>query len=195
MKKTAFKALGPSNQGFTLVELLIALFVFTLLSMFAYRSIGELSKSSQLIDGHVGSLAFLQQGLSLWEKDFHQLFLMNPRLLKNEELAATEGGQAIAFLVSSVSPGEENLQTVKYSLEEGGVYRERSIAGETVDRIMILDGISSGEMSMIKSEGSLVGVTLFLEHPFFGKVERFCYVGLFAHSQVGMPELGLTSGS
>ncbi|HPQ94074.1 MAG: prepilin-type N-terminal cleavage/methylation domain-containing protein [Thiothrix sp.] len=65
-------------QGFTLVELLVALMVFSLLTIFAYRALNMLSESRDSAVSEARLLSEVQKFLLLWERDVRQADWSDP---------------------------------------------------------------------------------------------------------------------
>ncbi len=123
------------NDGFTLVELLVALFIFGLLSAAGVALLSFSVRAQEAADDRLGTLAELMRAGALITSDLAQAA---PRIARDEggtSRRAFEGssGQGGDLLLSLVRRGWENLdgssrpslQKVQYSLE-GGELRRRT---------------------------------------------------------------------
>jgi len=77
------------QQGFTLIEVMIAMAIFSLLSLLAYQILSASVKNSEIAQEHTARLNEIQTAFSLLERDLIQVL---PRQTEEEEtyLSATE---------------------------------------------------------------------------------------------------------
>ena len=68
------------QHGFTLVELLVALFITAIMFAFGYRALDEAFKSRREVDQQSARLIAVQQALRTLEQDFE---LLQPRPVRN----------------------------------------------------------------------------------------------------------------
>jgi len=61
------------NNGFTLIEILIAISIFTILSLAAYQILQGVLRSGEISKEHDASLVEIQRGMLLIERDFLQM--------------------------------------------------------------------------------------------------------------------------
>lgn len=119
------------QQGFTLLELLIAIAIFSIIATFAYAGLNVVLDTKQQTDRHLESLSKMQLGLHLLQMDIEQTV---DRPIRNEfgdtEPALRSGGQS-ELLLELTRTGYANpmrlprsqLQRVGYLLEEETLYR------------------------------------------------------------------------
>jgi len=136
------QGLQMNRHGYTLIEILIALFIFAILAVIVsigLSSVLETRDSSQM---HVQRLAEIQMAMSVMERDLSQIIVrevLNEAGEVEESLyeTAENGNQRIAFTRAGyVNPlsryNRSTLQRVEYYLEGGDLIREN---WESLDRV------------------------------------------------------------
>jgi general secretion pathway protein J len=118
------------SRGFTLLELMVAMVVFSILSMIAYRGLDAVLDSRQAIEATAQRLERLQFALSLIERDLGQAVRHEMRDRGRGMVPAFEaaGSDRVEFTRSGYSnfsgaPRSE-LQRVAYVLKEDALVRE-----------------------------------------------------------------------
>lgn len=118
-------------RGFTLLELLLAIAIFSIIATFAYAGLNVVLDTKQQTDEHLESLAKMQLGLHLMQMDIEQAV---NRPIRNEfgdsEPALRSGGLS-ELLLELTRTGYANpmklprsqLQRVGYLLEDETLYR------------------------------------------------------------------------
>lgn len=123
------------NAGFTLLEMILALAVFALLSLMANRLLLQGLELEQFSARHAQRLAQIQHAFTLLERD---TFAMQPRAVRGSgafsgaPLVASEGRSDSDSLIFThggwPNPGDQlprsQLQRVGYRLAEGELIRE-----------------------------------------------------------------------
>jgi general secretion pathway protein J len=71
---------GPRQRGFTLIELVVALFIAAIMFFFGYRALSQAINSRQEVDQQAARLQALQTTLRILEQDFE---LAQPRPVRN----------------------------------------------------------------------------------------------------------------
>lgn len=118
-------------RGFTLLELMIAILLFSMVSAAAYKLFTSVSRAQQVTDGILEKLDAIQRAEVVIEKDFFQ---MTPRPIRNEfgdKIAALKApgtdGETLEFTRSGwrnpLDLARSNLQRVAYALEDGQLIR------------------------------------------------------------------------
>jgi general secretion pathway protein J len=100
-------------RGFTLVELLVALFVLALLAALSWRGLDGMMKSRQQTEAHSDQVLALQTGLAQWTADLDAIttFPPTPGLLWN--------GRVLRLTRhSSLAPGD-GIRVVGWALRDG----------------------------------------------------------------------------
>lgn len=123
------------TQGFTLLELLVAISIFGLLSVIAYSGLNSVLNTRQALDEHMERLAEIQRTNLFLTADLRQIIkrgirdeygdLQNP-LISNE--LNSDITSRLIELTRSGYPNplgvtRSNLQRVAYRLEENTLYR------------------------------------------------------------------------
>lgn len=132
------------TQGFSLVELMIALAIFALLVTMAYQSVTLLLDAGRRVETPQRELQELQRAMVIIERDFHQLALLRPANTGNpfsaEQAASnsihrpdstgvllefTRGGNPdVAWQARDTALRRSTLQRVRYVWEEGRLLRQ-----------------------------------------------------------------------
>jgi len=127
-----------SNKGFTLLEVLISITIFALLSLAAYQVLQGVLRSGEISKDHSQSLTQLQRAMLIMEQDFTQIVarLSRDENTEEEDLQVLTTGSG---LFDSEDQGIEftrlgwqnplgllprsNLLRVRYRLKEGQLQR------------------------------------------------------------------------
>jgi general secretion pathway protein J len=119
------------RTGFTLLELLVALAVFSMVSVMAYSGLRTVLQSKQQTDLKAARIQQLQSAILMLERDFSQIV---PRAVRDEygdESAALVSSDYGAYQVALTHGGRRNptalarstLQRVAYGVEEDQLLR------------------------------------------------------------------------
>lgn len=150
MSKLAARDRTRAQRGFTLVELIVALFISAIMFAFGYRALSQAISSRREVEDQSTRLLALQQGMRIIEQDFE---LLQPRPVRNligdgyqpsisaaaptgtgslsTQLTGTTLNGATAPLVTFTRTGWTNpvgiqrseLQRVSYAIENGALTR------------------------------------------------------------------------
>ncbi|QTD55936.1 type II secretion system minor pseudopilin GspJ [Parasphingorhabdus cellanae] len=155
--------------GFTLVEMMVALFIFSLLSVAGVALLRGAVDSNEVTDAKLSDMAQMQRLVSLMEADLSQAI---PRPHRDEE-----GGRVAAFISETGSGGRgflffsrggqsninnkprSNMQRISYQLNEGRLERrqyETTDGGSISEPAELLDGISDLELRFRDKRGQWV---------------------------------------
>lgn len=120
-----------SERGFTLLELLVALAIFAVLSVMAYGGLRSVLDTRERTDAEAERLAEIQTAMLLFGRDVRQVVARPIRDIYgdqqppfravysgNPRLELTRGGYR-----NPMEPARSALQRVGYALEEGVLYR------------------------------------------------------------------------
>ena len=121
--------------GFTLLELLVALAIFALLSVMAYAGLSTVLTANQILDTHMERLSEVQRSVTLLSRDIRQTVNRNIRDTfgdtKQPLIGASEfdtlGTPAIELsrtgYANPLGTKRSFLQRVAYRVEEETLYR------------------------------------------------------------------------
>lgn len=120
-----------TQQGFTLLEILIALAVFAVLSVMAYGGLSSILDAQAATNPRAKQLGQLQSAIYQINEDLNQVVNRSVR----DELGSPEpafsrghGSELLVFTRSLPSWGQQiaanNLQRVSYRFEDGALYRQ-----------------------------------------------------------------------
>lgn len=100
---------AKASRGFTLVELLVAVTVFAVVAMLAWRGLDAIVRARRVLDGQASDLAMLQRAMARFEQDLDAALprpRRNPRGALEPALAGTpEGLDASAWLSAPGATG------------------------------------------------------------------------------------------
>ena len=158
------------SHGFTLVELMISLAIFSLMISLAYQSVGVLMDTSRQVEQPQVEFQQLQRALVFVERDMHQLAWLRPTnstlnsavstgveqrenngITQPDEigvlLAFTRGGNPdVAWQLRSSGLMRSGLQRVRYVLENGKLLRQTwnlvdHVEAEEPVSLVLLEGV------------------------------------------------------
>lgn len=162
------------SQGFTLLELMIALAVFALMVTLSYGSVSLLMDASRRTEGRQADLQQLQRAMLFLERDVHQLVNRRANIGYGETLPAVEkpdnangvleltrgGNPDMAWQLRTSELMRSTLQRVRYTLDGKKLIREswnlidRADAQEPVSMVL-LDGVKSIEIGFIDDKNKV----------------------------------------
>ncbi len=119
------------HSGFTLLELMIAMVIFSFMSIMAYGSLSNIFTADTVISEQEKKLKELKRAMMFIERDMRQLTLRPRRSGFTQKEAALVSGLDSEGIIEFTRSGNSNplelvrssLQRVRYSLEEGQLSR------------------------------------------------------------------------
>lgn len=155
--------------GFTLVEMMVALFIFSLLSVAGVALLRGAVNSNEVTDAKLSDMAQMQRLISLMEADLSQAIQRPYRDEAGDRVAAfiSETGSGGRGFLSFTRGGQSNInnkprsnmQRVSYQLNEGRLERlqyETTDGGAISEPALLLDGISDLELRFRDKRGQWV---------------------------------------
>jgi general secretion pathway protein J len=157
----------PRAHGFTLYEMLIAVTLVALLSLFAYQGFDQVARASAQQELSNARLAAVQRSLSVLANDLEQA---QPRPVREAYHGSLEpalrGGAGAALPLELTRAGWRNptganhgpLQRVSYAVIDGDLVRsvwrvlDRAPDSEPAQRVL-LEGVSSLEVAFLVGDG------------------------------------------
>ncbi|RLJ16129.1 type II secretion system protein GspJ [bacterium endosymbiont of Escarpia laminata] len=147
------------QSGFTLLELLIAISIFSIISLIAYRGLKVVLDTEAQVEAHIDRLSGLQIALTLMRRDIEQARVRPIRDEYGDPLPAMQaggdGGTALVFTrggrPNPLNLQRSNLQRIAYLLEDKKLFRLTWLTldrahGTEPRRTKVLDGISNIEV-------------------------------------------------
>lgn len=121
---------AKASRGFTLLEILIALSVFAVMSMMAYAGLAAILKAGEATKPRSEKMAQLQTTWYLLNEDLSQMINRPIRDEQGDKEPAFDGGKGNEILVLTrsvpiwtVMP-QNGIQRVSYRFENGALYRQ-----------------------------------------------------------------------
>ncbi len=108
-------------RGFTLIEVLVALVVMSIMSIMAWRGLDALMKSREVAQTHIDQSARLQTVIAQWEQDLRSV--QDP----GSTDALVFDGASLRLIRQHV----HGLQVVSWSVRAGSLYRWESKPAQT----------------------------------------------------------------
>ena len=188
------------TQGFTLVELLVALFVFSLISGFAYTSINTMVKAGDAIEAEMAALASVQRAIQSLERDLRQKVVPVVATTETESinLSADNTQLTLKLVPSSRTTPNQAIKEIRYSFKGKTLLREvwknNKPSTEPADEaVVLLKQVVSAEFTALDQAATNTSSAwpayfqLALEHEALGLIKRTVYFG------VKQPELNFSS--
>jgi len=159
---------SSKSFGFTLIEIIIAIAIFSLLALGANALLVNVTKSNELSSVREGQLEQLQRAMLIMERDFLQIQQRVPRAQGLENNLVITGGEfefeSDAYGIGFVRGGWRNpqlrlkrssLQNVAYRLQENRLerlhtnYVDATIGTEPKIRVL-LDNVSDFKVEILR---------------------------------------------
>lgn len=169
--------MSDSKQGgFTLMELLVAMLVFSLLTGFAYRSVSELSSVSRSLSEEETQFRSLQQAMSMIERDLRQSSNVKAPST-NAVNAPPPDPDAPSLLLSLDVESVAGKKSIEYLFGKGIFYRNVLVgsgsSGDAQDALRLIDGLDNASVNLLASSSGIAdGLELTLQHSALGPIER-----------------------
>lgn len=120
------------SSGFTLLELLIAMIIFSIMSLMAYGGLANMLKSNEATELYDNDLKSLQRAMMFIERDFRQLVARPSRVDYSTLAAAITSGLDAEGIVEFTRAGNPNpanqlrssLQRVRYEIDDKQLLRK-----------------------------------------------------------------------
>ncbi len=163
--------------GFSLVELLVALFVFSILSGFAYHAVNVLWASTKETEMEEEALAGLQRTFLLLEKDLLKAVDIKPSSVAKSE-SASEASQQFLFRVlkspvvlPANTSGYIGTTDSSYAVRQKTLYRINRGSAEGTSRVdlPLLQNVSSINFDRL---GGGTGMVVTIDHDLLGVSRR-----------------------
>lgn len=191
-KKIPYKS---KNQGFTLLELLVAMVIFSLMSVMAYGGLSNVITGNDVIANQEKQLKELQRTMMFLERDMRQL-VPRPRSTGfNQFSKSFEYGLDSDGLIEFTRAGNPNpiglkrssLQRVRYDLEEKALIRKTWALVDHIDMepttMKLLNDVESFELRLLDKQNEWQenwkelkeiprAVEINIEHKRWGKITR-----------------------
>ncbi|MEE9310285.1 MAG: type II secretion system minor pseudopilin GspJ [Cocleimonas sp.] len=194
--KSSKKILVEHRQkGFTLLELLVAMMIFSLMSVMAYSALANVFKSNEVLTEQEAELKKLQRSMMFIERDLRQLVLRSRSAgYGAPSLPAVSLGHDAEGVIEFTRAGNPNpadlmrssLQRIRYILDDNILNRLSWNLVDHIDaepiKMMLLEDVESLKFKFFDSKlwkdnwNSAIevpkAVEMTLEHKKWGKIIR-----------------------
>lgn len=188
---------GASQAGFTLIEVLIALSIFAVISVMSYQALNTLVFTEQQSRTTLTTLTELQRAIMIWERDLRQAA---PRGITddfNSTQPSMRTGEGILLEWSANNyydwsgKSSHTLQRIRYRFNEGKLIREVWVYPDYTrntepQSLVLLDNLINVSVEVVpaaanqnetntENTGILANsnaVSLIIEHRQFGTIVR-----------------------
>lgn len=184
------------NSGFTLLELMVAMVIFSFMSIMAYTALANVFKSNEVITEQEAKLKRLQRSMMFIERDLRQLAL-RPKSsgYDGDSQPPLDSGLDSEGVIEFTRAGNSNptgslrssLQRIRYTVEEKTLSRLSWNLVDHIDaepvRMLLLENVESFSFKFLDSKNEWLenwasltenprAIELTLEHKNWGKIVR-----------------------
>jgi general secretion pathway protein J len=184
------------NNGFTLLELMVAMVIFSFMSIMAYSALANVFKSNEVITEQETKLKKLQRSMMFIERDLRQLVLRSRSSGYGQPASPSlDSGLDSEGIIEFTRAGNSNpteqsrssLQRIRYTVEEEKLNRLSWNFVDHIDsepvKMLLLENVESLSFKFLDNKNtwkenwaSLTeipkAIELTLEHKNWGKIVR-----------------------
>lgn len=122
---------NPEQKGFTLIEMMLAIVIFALMSLMASQLLSSIVKNNAIVQTQANALTQLQQTFALMERDIRQTLTLPSEPSSRANLVGArivDNAPSLALLRSNwLNPGgllpRSSLERITYRLHDGQLQR------------------------------------------------------------------------
>jgi general secretion pathway protein J len=119
------------TRGFTLLELLIAIAIFSVMSVFAYQGLRNFLHARAIVDAQAEAFATLVSGFTLLQQDFEEVAARPVRDALGDAVPALQSGIGAGEVLAltrhtawtSMATANSDLKRIEYRLQDGALIR------------------------------------------------------------------------
>ena len=189
-----------TTKGFTLLELMVAMVIFSFMSIMAYSALANVFKSNEVISSQELKLKKLQRSMMFIERDLRQLVLRSRSTGYGQSVSpALDYGLDTEGVIEFTRAGNSNptglvrssLQRVRYIVDDGKFSRLSwnivdHIDAEPVSMLLLenvdllafrfLDNKNNWQETWSSTVQSPKAIELTIEHKNWGKIVRLFFI-------------------
>lgn len=157
--RTAATAFAGRGRGFTLLEMLLAVLVFSLMASAAYGVLNSMVAAAAAQDAAAGRLREVQLAVLRLERELHQT--LSAGMFSDRDFRPGVRGEPemleLGFLAPETGPGGPAVRQMQYRFEGGVLYRV-PLSGDSpglpvTDSLALLRGVSQIAFSYLDPDG------------------------------------------
>ncbi len=166
---------ASQQSGFTLIELIVSMLIFSIISLIAYNALQTYSTSQRLSFGHFEKISILQITNLLIKRDVNQIF--------NQDIALQDN------ILTLNSLQNDTVLRVRYLLTEGNLAREDITDIDNVVRLDLIPDIEKFTLRLLNDKNKwtsaynkssavqIKALEVNFEHEYWGKVKQLVMIG------------------
>ena len=162
------------QSGFTLIELIISMLIFAIISLISYNALQAYSTNQQLIFGHMQKINNLQKTILFVKRDINQII--------NHGIAL----QANVLTLTSLQ--NDKVVKIRYQLENENLTRQDLSDDDNPISLTLLENIDKFEFRLLNTKNEwlskrnddkdiIKSIELSFENDYWGKVEQQVMLG------------------
>lgn len=177
-----------TQAGFTLVEVMISMLIFAIISTIAYNALQTYGTQQKLGIEHLQKINALQKTSLFIQRDINQVFRQQISLQKNILTLSTlqnEKVLKIRYLVDQNNLAREDITHLKLN-EKGEIKSEDK---EKIQRLILINNIRKFKLRVLDSKNKwldkyekiptkhIKAIEVSFEHDYWGKIKQWVVIG------------------
>lgn len=163
------------QQGFTLVELIISMLIFAIISLIAYNALQTYSTNQRVAFEHFRKISVLQKTILFVKRDVNQVFNQDISLKNN--------------VLTLLSLQNDKILNIRYLLKDSNLIREYATDVDNITGLMLLENVKKFKLRLLNDQGKwlseyktlstvqIKALELSFENDYWGKVKQLVMIG------------------
>lgn len=165
--------LKTRQSGFTLIELIISMLIFSIISLIAYNALQAYTANQKLSFEHFEKISDLQKTGLFLKRDMNQLFKQNIRLEDSK--------------LSIESLQNDKILDIEYSIENDNLVRKEVVNEFNISTLILLKNVMKFEFRLLnekdkwlkktdKKSGKIRALEVTFEHKYWGDIKQLVMI-------------------